>query len=107
MKLNLIFIWEYTIFEFLDILKSNFIHVGFQQDLYKHNPIKITVEKPSKTNVTKVYCERCDLIFESREKFEKHFERHSSNVTCEVCPIDTVISKFVNMFKRQSSRNLE
>lgn len=70
-------------------------------------PIKITVEKPSKTNVTKVYCERCDLIFETREKFEKHFERHSSNVICEVCPIDTAISKFVNMFKRKSSRNLE
>ncbi len=65
------------------------------------------MKKPSKTNVTKVYCERCDLIFESREKFEKHFERHSSNVTSEVCPIDTVISKFVNMFKRKSSRNLE
>jgi len=65
------------------------------------------VKKPSKNNVTKVYCTRCDLIFESREKFEKHFDRHSSNVTCEVCPIDTVISKFVNMFKRKSSRNLE
>ncbi len=65
------------------------------------------MKRASKHNVTKVYCTRCDLIFESREKFEKHFDRHSSNVACEVCPIDTVISKFVNIFKRKSSRNLE
>ena len=65
------------------------------------------MKKLSKNNVTKVYCAKCDLIFESREKFENHFERHSSNVTNEVCPIDTVILKFVNMFKRKSSRNLE
>jgi hypothetical protein len=65
------------------------------------------VNKPSKNNVTKVYCVTCDLIFESREKFEKHLDSHSSKVVCEVCPIDTVIAKFVNMFKRNSSRNLE
>ena len=65
------------------------------------------MNKPSKNNVTKVYCVTCDLIFESREKFEKHLDSHSSNVVCEVCPIDTVIAKFVNMFKRNSSRNLE
>jgi len=90
-----------------DILKYNFVYVDFQQELYKHKLPKLIVEKPSKNNVTKVYCVKCDLIFESREKFEKHFDRHSSNVTCEVCPIDTVVSKFVNMFKRRSSRNLE
>ncbi len=65
------------------------------------------VTDPSKSNVSKVYCEKCDLVFESREKFEKHLERHSSSVTCEICPIDTVIAKFVNLFKRKSSRNLE
>jgi hypothetical protein len=65
------------------------------------------VNKPSKNNVSKVYCVTCDLIFESREKFEKHLESHSSKVVCEVCPIDTVIAKFVNIFKRNSSRNLE
>lgn len=58
-------------------------------------------------NVRKVYCDKCDLIFESREKFEKHFDRHSSNVACEVCPIDTALSKFANLFKRKSSNNLE
>ena len=64
------------------------------------------MEKLSKNNITKVYCEKCDLIFQSREKFEKHLDSHSSN-TNEVCPIDTVLSKFVNLFKRNSSRNLE
>ncbi len=65
------------------------------------------MNKPSKSNVTKVYCVTCDLIFESREKFEKHLDGHSSKVANEVCPIDTIIGKFVNMFKRSSSRNLE
>lgn len=64
------------------------------------------MENP-KHNVRKVYCDKCDLIFESREKFEKHFDRHTSNVACEVCPIDTAFSKFANLFKRKSSNNLE
>lgn len=65
------------------------------------------MEKPSKNNVTKVYCDKCDIILESREKFEKHLDTHSSNVACEACPIDAVISKFVNLFKRKFSHNLE
>ena len=65
------------------------------------------VKKSSKNNITKVYCEKCDLVFESREKFEKHLDSHSSTIACEVCPIDTAIAKFVNLFKRKSSRNLE
>ena len=65
------------------------------------------MDKSRKNNVTKVYCTKCDLIFESREKFEKHFDNHSSNVTCEECPIDTAIAKFVNLFRRKTNRNLE
>ncbi len=65
------------------------------------------MEKYSKYNVTKVYCTRCDLIFGSRAKFEKHLEQHSSNITREVCPIDTILLKFASLFKRKSSRNLE
>ena len=60
-----------------------------------------------KNNVTKIYCEKCDLIFKSRVKFDAHFDNHSSSIACEVCPIDTAIAKFVNLFKRKSSRNLE
>ena len=55
------------------------------------------MRKPLKNNVAKVYCEKCDLIFESREQFEKHFDSHSSNFVCEICPIDTAIAKFVNL----------
>ena len=65
------------------------------------------VKKPLKNNVSKIYCEKCDLVLESRKFFDKHLESHSSGIVCEVCPIDTVIAKFVNLFKRQSSRNLE
>ena len=65
------------------------------------------MEKPRKYNVTKVYCTKCDLIFDSREKFERHFDAHSSNVTSEACPVDTAIAKFVNLFRRKSHNNLE
>ena len=65
------------------------------------------MEKSSKHNVAKVYCSKCDLVFESREKFDKHFDSHSSSVSCEECPIDTAIAKFVSLFRRNSSKNLE
>jgi hypothetical protein len=61
----------------------------------------------SRKNTNKVYCEKCDLVFESREKFDKHFDSHSSTVACEVCPIDTAIDKFVNLFKRKFAQNSE
>ena len=65
------------------------------------------MKKPSNSNATKVYCEKCDLILNSREKFLKHLETHSSTIPCDVCPIDTVIEKFVNLLKRKSSQNLK
>ncbi len=60
-----------------------------------------------KHNVTKVYCSKCDLIFETREKYEKHVDAHSSGIECEACPIDTAISKFTNLFRRKPHNNLE
>ena len=65
------------------------------------------MEKPRKNNVTKVYCSKCDLVFESRGKFENHIDSHYSNVACEICPVDTAIAKFVNLFRRKSHNNLE
>ena len=65
------------------------------------------MKKSTNNNISKVYCEKCDLVFESREKFEKHLDTHSSNIACEICPIDTAVAKFLNLFKRKSSRNLE
>ena len=65
------------------------------------------MKKFSNSNTTKVYCEKCDLILNSREKYLKHLETHFSTIPCDVCPIDTVIGKFVNLLKRKSSQNLE
>lgn len=65
------------------------------------------MEKSRKQNITKVYCSRCDLIFETRERFEKHLERHSSKFEAETCPVDTVIGKFVDLFRKKSENNLE
>ena len=65
------------------------------------------MKKFSNSNNTKIYCEKCDLILNSREKFLKHLETHSSTIPCDVCPIDIVIDKFVNLFKKKPSHNLE
>jgi len=65
------------------------------------------VKKFSNPNNTKVYCEKCDLVLNSREKYLKHLETHSSTIPCDVCPIDTVIEKFVNLLRKTSSKNLE
>jgi len=53
-----------------------------------------------KSSTTKIYCEKCDSVFESREKFEKHYEKHSG-VSCEACPLDVAISKLIGLFKRE------
>jgi hypothetical protein len=65
------------------------------------------VKKLFNSNNSKIYCERCDLILESREKFNKHLSTHSSTIPCDVCPIDIIIDKFVNVFRKKPSRNLE
>ncbi len=54
-----------------------------------------------RNNISKVYCERCDIVFESRSEFEKHIDRHSG-VTCESCPLDTAISKIFGFFKKNN-----
>ena len=59
------------------------------------------------SNNKKIYCEQCDLVLNSREKFLKHLQTHSSTIPCDVCPIDTAIDKFVNLFKKKSSHSLE
>ena len=62
------------------------------------------MEEPAKNNSTKVYCSRCDMIFESRKKFQSHLDVHSSDSSssCEQCPIDTVIAKLVGLFRLRS-----
>ncbi|MDC3253971.1 hypothetical protein OAU20_00030 [Nitrosopumilus sp.] len=65
------------------------------------------MKNSSNSNNGKIYCEKCDLILNSREKFLKHLDTHSSTIPCDVCPIDTIIGKFLNIFKKKSSHSLE
>jgi hypothetical protein len=65
------------------------------------------VKKITDNNNLKVYCEKCDLILDSRQKYLKHLDSHSSTIPCDVCPIDTVVEKLINFFTRKSSQNLE
>ena len=65
------------------------------------------MKKFSNPSNTKVYCEKCDLVLNSREKFLKHLDTHSSSIPCDVCPIDIISEKIMNLFKKKSSHNLE
>ncbi len=65
------------------------------------------MKKFSNSSNTKVYCEKCDLVLNSREKFLKHLDTHSSSIPCDVCPIDTITEKIINLFRKKSSQNLE
>ena len=56
-------------------------------------------KSPGKENVTKIYCEKCDQIFNSKQKYDDHSSKHSSVVSCESCPIDTVLGKIIGLFK--------
>ncbi len=55
---------------------------------------------PEKKNVSKIYCEKCDEIFNSKQKFDEHNSKHSSGLSCEACPIDTVLDKIIGLFKK-------
>ena len=54
-----------------------------------------------KEDVSKMYCEKCDTVFDSKKKYEAHSSKHSSGVSCESCPIDIAVEKIVNLFKRR------
>ena len=50
--------------------------------------------------MSKVYCERCNSVFGSREKFDRHMESAHSQAGCDVCVIDAALSKIAGFFKR-------
>jgi len=54
----------------------------------------------ARENVSKIYCEKCDKIFNSREKYDAHSSEHSSVISCESCPLDIVLGKIIGLFKR-------
>ena len=53
----------------------------------------------TKRSHEKVYCDKCDKVFDSKAEYERHNDRHVG--ICETCPIDTAISKLVGLFKRR------
>ena len=55
-----------------------------------------------KANISKIYCEKCDTVYDSQEEYDEHFEKHTGGVGCEECPLDTLVQKFVNLFKRKN-----
>jgi hypothetical protein len=57
-------------------------------------------ESPGKEKMSKIYCEKCDEIFNSKQQYDKHYSKHSSGVSCESCPLDTVLGKIIGLFKR-------
>ncbi len=58
-------------------------------------------DSEKRNNISKVYCEKCDMVFGSRSEFEKHFDTHSGTM-CESCPLDTAISKLLGFFKKNN-----
>ena len=59
---------------------------------------KLDMSDSERKNVNKIYCEKCNDVFESREKFDKHFKKHSS--VSESCPLDVAVDKIAKLFRR-------
>jgi hypothetical protein len=59
-------------------------------------------ESFTRENVSKIYCEKCDEIFDSKQKYETHTSKHSSDTSCESCPIDMILEKIIGFFKRKN-----
>ncbi len=51
-------------------------------------------------DVTKIYCEKCDTVFDSRKKYERHMDRYSG-AHCESCPLDNVVERLSGLFRRK------
>jgi len=58
------------------------------------------MDKFTKKTISKIYCEKCNTVFDSKKKFEEH-KHNDSQVTGESCPLDSTIQKFVNLFRRK------
>ena len=60
------------------------------------------MDPEKKSHINKVYCDHCDTVFDSQEEFKRHRDMQSGAIACESCPIDTVINKFIGIFKRKN-----
>lgn len=59
------------------------------------------VEKDNRRKVSKIYCEKCNTVFGSKDEYEKHFDRHFLIATSEECPLDTLMGKLLRAFRRK------
>lgn len=55
----------------------------------------------NRDNISKIYCEECDEVFDSKQKYDKHSSKHSNRVYSESCPIDTVLGKIIGFFRKE------
>ena len=58
-------------------------------------------DSTKKERVSKVYCEKCDSVFDSQQKYDEHYSKHSSGVSCESCPLDMAVEKILSLFKKR------
>ena len=54
----------------------------------------------TKKTASKIYCEKCDTVFDSKKKFEEH-QHNDLQASGESCPLDSVVQKFANLFRRK------
>ncbi|MEK6944917.1 MAG: hypothetical protein AABX15_00695 [Thermoproteota archaeon] len=57
------------------------------------------MDELTKKTASKIYCEKCDTVFDSKKKFDEH--KHNSQVSGESCPLDSAVQKFANLFRRK------
>lgn len=57
------------------------------------------MDELTKKTASKIYCDKCDTVFDSKKKFEEH--QHNSQVSSESCPLDSAVQKFANLFRRK------
>ena len=51
-------------------------------------------------DASKVYCEDCDAVFDSRERYETHLGQHGAGGHCESCPLDVAFEKLRRLFRK-------
>lgn len=84
------------------ILSKHFNNLNFNKIFISTNTSISIMSNFGQKNTRKIYCEKCDLILNSRKDFDKHILTHGQ-IQCEACPLDTIASKISNLFRRQKS----
>lgn len=56
-------------------------------------------------DASKIYCEKCDAVFDSRKKYEGHLDQHSGGssscgMSGESCPLDAMVGRLARLFRK-------